>query len=460
MYDLKNSGLSLRTIKPKDLGQFATDLNHNFMTILNVVGFKGMPGQSIKGDTGIGTRGTKWFFVSTRITQFTSKYGLTGGGQVTIPFLNTAMSSNQVQFAETVGIPTGDSFVNGDMIVLISGQVAQLNISGTTPTWIDTGVTFEQAIGLTEDRVREIITSMIGSPSDADSVFRRFSAVAKNHTDASPGVNNALNSDSLLDIPTSDSGIGVPFANNYFVAPKEQTIGLNTHLCLLAGSPQKYHKLVQQTQEALTNQYVPGVDDFTAGIFLQSSYKNGIIMGHRDSATMKDFMRMYRTASSLILTSHYSPNLVDYSELQMSKSDILLRATNKVTINSSELIYQGGKLTTNHFDYLNNVANIGAGNDSYSLNIYSKAGVYLRNIKNANFLSTNSDGKIQALYTLVTTIATSATDTQIPTAKALRTIYDEIKKTLANHNNVSLALKMQIHQTYSRLEIITHKHKQ
>lgn len=439
MYNLTNSGLSLRTIKPKDLDQFAADLNHNFMSILNATGFKGMPGASIQGPAGIGIRGSKWFFVANRIAQFITTYGLTGGDQVTLAFLNTALSSNQVQLGTVVGLTTSESFVEGDSIVLLSGQVVQLAMvtvgATTTPTWIDTGITFQQTLGVTETRVIELINSMLGDPSDTDAIFRRYAAIAKNHSDASPGVNSSLNTDSVLDIPTTGSGPGTVYTDNYFIAAKEQAIGELTKMCLLAGSPQQYHNLVQQTQEALTNNYAPGVDDFAAGIFLQNSYNNGIIMGHRDSSTIKEFARWYKTTTEAVLTSHYSPNPLDYSEIRMAKSNLFLRGDLECRIQTAHFINLGDRMTTKFFSYNGNLATIADASANHGLEIYAKAGIWLKNHLSKQILSTDATGKITSIYTVIDNLALATSNNQLVGALALQALATQVNTNTSNITN-------------------------
>lgn len=422
MYDLKNSGLSLRTMKPKDLASFASDLNHNFMTILHAGGFKGLPGESVTGPAGIGVRGSKWFFVASRSDEFLTAYGLTSTNQVTLRLLNLAMTDNQVLLASVVGLESDDSFVEGDTIVLSSGQVLQLEIQDGSIVWVDTGISFEQTIGLTEDRVIEIVEGLTTSTDESDSVLRRFQAIAKNHSDASPGVNNAINTDSVLDIAASNSGPGVPFSNNYFLAAKELSIGAAASMCLLAGGIDQYHQLVQRTQEALTNSYIPGIDDFTAGVFLQSSYKNGIIMGHQDSDTMRDFMRMYKTATSLIIASHYSPNPEDFTEIQMTNKDVDVRAEDYINLNSRALTFSGSVLRSRILSFTNSILNLGHGSDpEATINVYASKGIFFRDstLRSATILSTDSNGKLVKTYS-VTNVSESSAST-IPTSQVLAT---------------------------------------
>lgn len=436
MYNLTNSGLALRTIKPKDLDQFSADLNHNFMSLLNAAGFKGMPGESIQGPAGIGIRGSKWFFVANRVAQFVSTYGLTGGDQVTLAFLNTAMAANQVQLGTVIGLTTSESFVEGDSIVLLSGQVVQLAMitvgATTTPTWIDTGITFEQTLGVTETRVIELINSMLGDPSDTDAIFRRYAAIAKNHSDASPGVNSSLNTDSVLDIPTTGAGPGTVYSDNYFIAAKEQAIGELTKMCLLAGSPQQYHNLVQQTQEALTNNYAPGVDDFAAGIFLQNSYNNGIIMGHRDSSTIKEFARWYKTATTAILTSHYSPNPADYSEIRMAKSNLFLRGDLECRIETAHFINLGDRMTTKFFSYNGNLATIADASANHGLEIHAQAGIWLKHHLSKQILSTDATGKITSIYTVINNLALATSNNQLVGALAIQALANQVSTNTAN----------------------------
>lgn len=441
MNNLESSGLSLRTMKPKALGEFAADLNYNLKLLLQLPGFKGRPGESVVGPSGIGTRGSSWFFVATRLASIISTYGLTGGAQVTKSFLNTAFTNNQVQLATALGLEASDAFVIGDSIVLTSGQVLQLKMiapSGggqAVPTWTDTAISFEQSIGLTEDRVIELINSAVGAPSDADSTFRRFAAVAKNFADEAPGNNNASNTDSAIDIPVAAAGPGVVVPNHYFVSPKETAIGANTSACLLAGSPAAYHALVQRTQTNLTNSYIPGVDDFAAGIFLQSSYNNGIVMGHKDSATLRDFLRIYRSASAMIMQSHYDPDASKYSEIQLAKSSALVRATDSINVQANLFEYIGDTLRSKFFKFSGTTASIADQSASHSLDIWAKAGIYLKYVKDAQILSTDSAGKIVNTHSIITDLASANSNMQLLSALAIKNAIDAINTTLSSHND-------------------------
>lgn len=434
-YDLSASGLNLRTLTPKEYGQLIEDLNYNFVQILNLPGFKGRPGDSITGPTGIGIRGSKWIFV--KLSDMTAQYGVIVSSQVTLSFINTVFADNPATFYESLYIPNDDELLIGDILVLPTGQLIELAEvvvdDITTVEFIDTGITFAQVTSITEDSVIQIFNQLFSEANSGDGAFRTFNAVAKNNTDASPALNQNQNNDSVIDVVVPGAGPGAALNTRKFIGVDESIIDQNTMMCLISGSVSRYHQLIQATQDIHTNNYAPGIDDFAANVVLQNSYKNGIIFGHKDSETIRQFGRLYRSVNATVLTSSYSPNESEFSDIKLLDTKVIIRSIN-ATIDAPTFDILGSVYNSKFFSWSGTTAHL-ANTTNAILRIYASAGTYLEYLKNSKILSTDVNGKLVKLYDIMTSMPTTPTNSQVLTALAINGLFDTINSTLTDHND-------------------------
>lgn len=441
MENLKTAGLILRTLKPVEYAKLIEDLQYNFTQILNAPGFRGRPGASVQGETGIGTRGTKWVFVE--LNRFSASYGTTSAEQISLSFINQIFVDDSTKFFESLYIPNDTSLIIGDILVLPSGQLIELiqTVVNSSPVikFVDTSITFAQVTQLTESRVVEIFNNLYVDSGAQELIFRQYNALAKNVSDAQPALNQSMNQNSAIDIGVSESGPGYLMNNWKFISPTEQSIDTLTKMCLIAGSAKRYHELVQNTQQIHTNNYLPGVDDFGALVMLQNSYKNGLLFGNSESETIRQFGRLYRSESATVLTSSYSPLASEYSEMQLSDTSALIRSLN-ATLNVTSLDVLASVYTSPHYSYSGNVSKIG-NKANASVEIYGPNGVSLQYVKNANFLSTDANGKIVSTYSIIHSLTGTLSTNQIISAPELLSRFTGISSTLTSHDSRITALE-------------------
>lgn len=442
MNDLSSSGLNLRTLTPKEYGELINDLNHNFMQILKLPGFKGQPGESIQGPPGTGIRGSKWVFVT--ITDLSQSYNVTTASQVTLSWINTIFNDDAELFYSTIYIPSDTELILGDILVLPSGQLIELaevddGQGSVTVEFVDTGISFSQVASITEEQVIQIFNNLFSQQPSSDGSFRFFNAVAKNNTDASPALNQNQNNDSVIDIVVPNSGPGAALPNRRFVAASEADISTTIAMCMVVGSATRYHELVQATQDIHTNNYAPGIDDFAAQVVLQNSYKNGIIFGHRNAESIRQFGRLYRSTNATVLTSSYSPLTTEYSELKLLDSQAIIRSI-LTTLDCTTLDILATTLNSKFFSYAGDTAHL-ADTPGGKLRIWAQSGVFLEYIQNANVLGTDATGKIIAAYSVETSMPNSPTNSQLLTALAIYNLFEAVNTVLDDHEDRITALE-------------------
>lgn len=427
MENLHTAGLSLRTLKPVDYAQLVEDIQYNFLQILSSPGFKGMPGQSIAGPPGVGIRGSKWIFVS--VSNFPEALS---PNDISLVFINDYFVANPQEFTERLLIPDNSTLIYGDILVLPSGQIVQLVTGDDIDSFVDTGISFSQVSTLSAEQVVTIVQNLLG-PLQEGSGFKYFNAVAKNASDDSPSQNTQVTIDGAIDIVLTGSGPGAELHNHKFYGPAEAQISSDMFVMQIIGSVQKYHDLIQQTQAEKTNAYLPGVDDWASMALLQNSYSNGLIFGHKNSGTIYDFGRLYKTASSTILTSNYSPLQDEYSELRLSATQALIRAKNEIEFRSSITRIVSAQLISNAFNYVDNVLTLGTNN--FIVVFDAKFGVFFNRIKNADVLSTDANGKVVKTFTVGSNMTTPS-NTQLVTTLMLSTLLTDINATLGLHQQI------------------------
>lgn len=313
MNNLVDSGLDLRTIEVRQLHQIVADLNFNFKQMLHLPGFKGQTGKGGDSITGAkGQRGNMWIFAEA--SRFISIYStVTSSGQVTISLLNGQASSSLVSLLTALQIT---ELVNNDIVVLPSRDVIQFD--STTNTFTDTGIRFADGLSLTESEVISIVNNILGGLTNND-VYTSYRGVVKNYADNSAGLNTEENYNSVIDIPVSGSGMGLNSNTFQFTSLKEAVITSTIQNMLITGSPALYHKLVQSTMANKTVDFMSGVDDFGALAVMQNSYKNGILLGHKDANDFSTWGRIFRTEQNLRLLSDYHPTLSESGRLDLGK---------------------------------------------------------------------------------------------------------------------------------------------
>lgn len=417
MNNLKNLGINLRTLTPTDYGQFIEDLNYNFLQILNVSGFKGAKGDSIKGDDGIGIRGSKWIFIN--YNDFSDV--LESVNDLTLEYINEYFRNDADGFQERLLIADGSDLVYGDTLVLPSGEVTQLISSDEGDVFIDTGISFEQFSSLTTQEVIRLIQEQMGSLGNNQG-FRYYNAVAKNVSDASPSQNQNITQDSIIDIVVTDSGSGAIVDKHLFYAPQETQITKDFAIMQIVGSAKRYHELIQGTQIDFNNDYGSGVDDFGSLTLLQNSYKNGLIFGHKNNNNFRGFARLYKSETTTILTSSYSPLKREYSELNLTDNDIVLRTQRLIDLQSNELKFVGDYLNTKTLEQtlVNNKIHLNIG--LKNVVNFKTTLIYFDNFKSSDFLTTDSSGKLIKRYKNATEL--SGIETDIINAKVLKTYTD------------------------------------
>lgn len=323
---LSTSNFNLRTLEVRDLHQLIADLNFNFRQILQLPGFKGLAGEdgdSIAGPPG--SRGSVWIFAHAR--NFINTYSsVLSPNQVNLSFINAQLTADLATLLATLQVV---NLIQNDVVVLPSRDVIQYD--STTNQFFDTGIRFADGLSLTEAEVTVIVNNLLGNLTDAD-VFTSFTAVAKNYADNSTGLNNELNQNSVLDIGVSGSGSGVVSANHLFIAMKEAMSNNTSQYMMLTGSAKRYNELVQATQMQLTNDYMPGIDDFAGLGVMQNSYNNGIFMGHKDAANFSTWARMFKTENALRFLSDYHPTLEEVARLDLGKAGSTMYSPTNMTL--------------------------------------------------------------------------------------------------------------------------------
>lgn len=421
MNNLKNSGLNLRTLQPTDYAKLVEDIQYNFTQILSSGGFKGSRGESIKGDTGIGIRGSKWIFVS--LGDFENVQSI---NDLDLDFINTMFVDNPDDFKEHLTIPDDSDLVYGDTLVLPSGQIIQLVTKDTGDIFIDTGISFQQVSGLSASEVVSIVQSLMGTTQDNDG-FKYFNAVAKNVDDSSPAQNQNLTQDSTIDAVVTGAGAGYGLPNHKFYAPSETQVTEDMFVMQVLGSIKRYHELVQATQQIHSNAYTAGYDDWASLAVLQNSYKNGILLGHKNSESIRNFGRIYKSENATIITSSYSPLVSEYSEINLFDNKITLRVQELIELKSRKLDFQGEEITTRSLSQklTNNllVLTLGLNNTK---TIFDTNNLFLDKHKDANFLSTDLDGKVIKRFNVATDLNSNSA-TEIVTTEFLNNRLESIE---------------------------------
>lgn len=438
MDNLQSTNISLRTIELKEYSELITDLNHNFKQILSLPGFKGkkgLEGDSVTGATGI--RGSLWVFAES--SRFISAYAvISTAAQVNLAFMNAELLSDPAKLYDTLGFGDSEQLLDNDTVVLPAGMVIQLQTNIVDPSdppnfldpaFIDTGLSFAQQSGVTEDRVREIVSESIADPTDADSVLKSYSAIAKNVSDISGGANIEINNDSVLDINTTASGPGPTMPSTTYIGAKEVYVNASHAMCMISGSAIRYHELVQGTQETLNNNYAPGVDDLPGFVVLQNNYKSGILIGHKDETNFRKFGRIWRDSSHMVIASSYSPNSVDNSYIAIADNSMTTLVRGTYLLNSTFVDFRpSAEFRTRHFITRNSDLNVWlgfAGDNTQNVFVQAK-NVYFshQGVSSAQILSTDASGKLVKTYSIRSVWDATPLHSNVPTQALVRETFD------------------------------------
>lgn len=449
MENLKDTGLNLRQIKVSDYATLIENLNHNFSVLLSSPLFKGMPGaKGNDGSSTSGERGSRWMWAIW--DDFKNAYGLSNQGQVTLNFINGQMSSDLQLLMDTLHT---DSIISNDNIVLPNGQIIAFEV--TTGLFKDSGTSFAQAQGITEQRVGQMINDAIAGINEGSVIYEVFKAYAKNFPDtsASSGNNNQINPDSTVDIGSPSSKVGYLLDRHKFISLATANMNsVQDSATFVFGAAEMYHELIQKTQNAVgqtTNEYTPGVNETTSLAVLQDNYKNGIIMGYKNAPTMRDFARIYRDENALHITSNYSTYENEFGEIIIRKDVIKLRTNDKLTNSRVEIDSNFQVVGKAQFmDDIKHVAfevlrsqnkmNLGISQSDMPTGltylIDFKESPTFSTVKNQTFISTDATGKVKGSgYSVVQNILDTnnpVQHTHIPTAKAVLTALETINTSL------------------------------
>lgn len=443
MENLNDSGLILKTLKPVEYTELINDLNYNFLKILNLPGFKGVKGDSIEGQQGVGLRGSKWIFID--FSDMSEEYNLTDYAEIDIEWINSVYNQNAERFFNTLTIPNDDNLLIGDILVLPDGNIITLiKNSEDEIKFVDSGITFNDVASVSESRVAEIFNELYSEANTGLGAIRHYRAVGKNSTDDSPQLNQEINQESSVDILTSESGSGVPLPNYSFLGVSENATNDSAQLCQILGSPKQYHDLIQATQENFNNDYTPGIDDFASLVVLQNNNKSGMLFGNKSNNDLRKFSRLYNRNGSAVLTSSNSPNESEYSEFILSDVKATIRAL-RVSINSKTTDILSENFNSNYLNWDAEKAHFGYGLNR-ELWIGFNNGVFFENIKNANILTTDEDGKLIKKYT-ITENFDNPTHKQTPTTKSVDDRFDAVDELIEDTMGISEDEKNKVFMT-------------
>lgn len=434
MENLNTTGIKLKKINVSDYSRMVEDLNHNFSILLSSPIFKGIPGiPGINGVGNSGERGSRWIWAIW--DEFRTAYDLSNPNQVSLIFINGQLSDDIVKLLRVLNT---DNLIANDNIVLPNGNIISFDLS--LGKFKDSGTSFAQAQGLTESRVTQMINSAIEGINEGSIVYELFKAYAKNFPDASTGGNNnQVNPDSVLDIDVPSGKIGYLMDKHKFVA---MTIAnMNTvqdTATFIFGAAELYHDLIQKTQNSVgktTNEYAPGVNDSTTLAILQDNYKNGVIIGHKNATSMRDFSRIWRDEDALHLTSNYSVYDNEFGEIVIKRDVITLKPNKndnnaKVVVDSNFEVVNKAKFFE---DIIHEAFNVNKNNFKTEIGIKQSEmplgktyvtdfleSPLFSSITNMTFLGTDAQGKVKGSgFTVSTTVNSGSTHVQLPTSASV-----------------------------------------
>lgn len=448
MSTLLDAGLDLKKIQVQEFSQVIADINHNFTKILNLPGFRGVPGEDGESIAGpVGQRGNIWVFGNSE--RFISAYSeLSTATQITAQFLSNALNDDDVKLYDVLQV---DDLIDNDVVVLPSGPVVQLqtdlfiNDVLQPPTFIDTGITFANQAGVTEDRVRDIVNNLLsGISTNNEGINRLYTAYAKNVSDLQSALNTQSSTDSAIDIDSSQAARGASLPQYRFIAGREDSIDAQTKLCLIAGHPNDYYTLLQNTLRQHNADYAPGVDNFPALIVQQNDYKSGISLGFgktdgvpgQTGPSFRDFANIYKTETSLDIESRRSiTNFAsDASRLRLTNAMIEARSSAMNVITTGNFSIDSDRFIFGQNDVMfwkNGRIYLGRGSATPFVQINTD-NLNLTRQTNYDFVSTDNAGKVINKYTLKQTIDPS--NTSVISGSAIHAAIQSLNSTISTIN--------------------------
>ena len=322
---------TLQTIAYENLVQFINDVNRNFAVIQNSPLFKGIPGaDSEPGDIGPpGIRGSKFVFIDFIKFQSVFTNEIATSAQIDLVFLNSKLSTNDNKnlLLTALDIPF---LVDGDVIVLTNSVLLNYNFSENK--FYDTKKSLSQSVtNDIENIIRQMFLAYLPIlQSGISNVFESYQTLAKNYSDNNNvGITNAITGTSVFSpfIQGITPNTGIPVPNHkYYGLSNSINTNENSNNTMVFGNIVKYYKLLMNTiatdgSQTLTSDYAPGVGNIPAAIFMQDTYRGGLMFGYKDKQNLKSFGSIYKNEENEVVIKSDSGKLgVDFSSIKLHKN--------------------------------------------------------------------------------------------------------------------------------------------
>ena len=342
MENLENNKPNIETLKKVQyisLNQFCEDINRNFAIIETSPFYKGIPGNP--GDEGNpggqGIRGSITVFV--KLSNFNKYFQntITAASNINLDWLNLKLknSDDKVKLLQCFDINT---FVHGDIVVLTNTLMISYN--GITEQFVDTGIAFNEQSQIInnldkkiEDYVKFYVDNNI-SIKNLKTIFAGYDTYAKNFGENNSVFISSTITNSSIYAPyiegvTSTQGTKVP--NHRYWGLVDVEFGKDETGTIVFGSMKKYTELLMKTtltdsNETLTSDYAPGVNNIPAAVFLQDTPNNGIMIGWKDNVgkNLRRFGQIFKNeANEFVIQSDAgndaNTNGSDYSSIYLHK---------------------------------------------------------------------------------------------------------------------------------------------
>jgi hypothetical protein len=320
---------TLKKITYTTMDTFLEDLNRNFAVIQNSPLYKGVPGQGgPEGDDGTaGTRGSSFIFVSLQSFQAIFPNELQAGSDISLIYLNSKLGTfeNQQLLMQALGVT---QLVDKDIVVLTNTEM--LSYSYGANTFSDTGIAFNQQTSLAasiEQEIETYVAYYVQNSSVINSIkniFSDFQSLGKNY----PDTNNTFTTTSITGstvyspyIPGYNSQIGVPITNHKYFGFQDNEFPVNNAGTTVFGSIKQYYNMLMATvstdgNNTLNSAYAPGVNNIPSAIFLQDTYNNGLLVGYKGKANLRNFGSIYKNeVDEFVIQSDAGSQDSEYSKL-------------------------------------------------------------------------------------------------------------------------------------------------
>lgn len=322
---------TLKKIDFVNLNQFLIDLNANFAIVQNSPLYKGIPGNTVTGNTGNqGIRGNQFLFVD--FDKFKLLFPeLIKNSDIDINFINTKISlfSSRNLILNNFGIT---EFVNNDIIVLTNSLM--LSYNDGIHLFIDTKLAFNQELNLIqsiETKIENFVQYYVSqNPTilNLTNIFQKFSTYAKNcaDTDNLP-ISNIQTISSIYApyIENLTNTNGVLLNNHKYFGFTDNDFPETNDSTFVFGSIKKYTKMLMNTidlnsAQPLSSDYAPGVDNIPAVVVLQDTPNNGLLFGLKTDLNLRKFGSIYKDSNDNVIIRTNSGILPsEYSELILNR---------------------------------------------------------------------------------------------------------------------------------------------